>query len=77
MEKENTGVIDVFTTNKNGVRIKQCCASCQTHAPYDSEGPRRLCTIAKRKKIVKKNDLCSAWTMIEMMSKVKINGCSK
>lgn len=71
--KENTGIIPEFEKNKNGVTVKKCCASCQTHAPYDSDGPRRMCTYNKRHKIVKKWDLCSNWTMSEMMSKVKLN----
>lgn len=71
--KENTGIIEEFEKNKNGVNVKKCCASCQTHSPYDSEGPRRMCTYNKRHKIVKKWDLCSNWTMSEMMSKVKLN----
>lgn len=71
----NTGIIPEFVKNRYGVTIKKCCASCQTHAPYDSEGgPRRLCTYGnEEKKIVDKSDLCCCWTLSEMMAKVKLN----
>lgn len=73
MEKEkDTGIIPEFTINSNGVRIKKCCASCETHAPYDSEGPKRLCTLTKRKKIVRKDDLCNSWTLSNAINKIKI-----
>lgn len=72
---KNTGIIPEFVKNKYGVTIKKCCASCQTHEPYDSEGPRRLYTYDNQKKIVDKSDLCSCWTMSDMMAKVKLN-CS-
>ena len=69
----NTGIIPEFVKNKYGVTIKKCCASCQTHEPYDSEGPRRLCTFGNQNKIVDKSDLCSCWRMSDMMAKVKLN----
>jgi hypothetical protein len=33
------GVIDEFTLNKYGVKIKKCCASCKYHEPHDHDGP--------------------------------------
>lgn len=73
MEKDNdTGIIPEFTINSNGVRIKKCCASCETHAPFYSEGPRRLCTLTHKKKIVRKDDLCGSWTLSNLINKIKI-----
>ncbi len=73
MEKEkDTGIIPEFTVNSNGVRIKKCCASCETHAPYDSQGPKRLCIQTKRNKIVRKDDLCKNWTLSKAINKIKI-----
>ena len=69
----NTGIISEFVKNKYGVTIQKCCASGPTHAPYDSEGPRRLCTFDNQNKIVDKSDLCSCWKMSDMMAKVKLN----
>lgn len=64
------GVVTEFTTNENGVTIKKCCASCATHEPYDSEGPRRKCT--KHDKIVDKSDCCGDWSMSDAINGIKI-----
>lgn len=64
------GVVTEFTKNENGVTIKKCCASCATHEPYDSEGPRRKCT--KHDKIVDKSDCCGDWCMSDAINGIKI-----
>ena len=64
------GVICEFTKNKHDVTIKMCCASCKYHEPYDSEGPRRMCTI--RKKIVDKSDCCGDWKISEQIDDIKL-----
>lgn len=74
-KKEKKAVIDEFVTNQNGVRIKKCCASCATHKPYDSQGPRRLCTYDQQNKVVRKDDLCSLWSLSEAMNVIRLNGC--
>ena len=73
-EIQDTGIIAEFTTNKNGVRVKKCRASCATHTPYDQEGPRRKCTFDDCGKIVRKDDLCGHWTISDMMDGIKVNG---
>ena len=73
MKKEkNTGVIAEFTTNKNGLTIKKCCASCANHDPYDSQGPRRLCKLGG--KIVQKDDLCSCWRISVEIDRIRVIG---
>lgn len=74
------GVLEEFTMNSNGVRIKKCCASCAHHEPYDSDGPRRLCKkhtmIQNGKdnpKVVDKSDLCGDWSISETINKIKLN----
>jgi hypothetical protein len=68
----NTGVIPEFTFNRNGVRIKKCCASCATHEPYDSNGPQRLCTLGK--KVVLKDDLCGCWRISTAIDRIRTIG---
>lgn len=73
-EEEKTkaidGVVYEFTPNKHGVSIKKCCASCQTHEPLDSDGPRRLCT--KHDKPVDKSDCCDDWSMSDAINRIKL-----
>lgn len=64
------GVVTEFTKNVNGVSIKKCCASCATHDPYDSEGPRRKCK--KHNKVVDKSDCCNDWCMSDAINRLKI-----
>ena len=68
--KEIDGVLTEFVRNKNHVKIKKCCASCQTHEHYDSDGPRRKCT--KHDKIVDKKDCCDNWTISDAINGVKL-----
>lgn len=61
-----------FVINANGVKIKKCCASCQTHDLYDSEGPRRLCTFVKKShKVVFKDEVCGHWSISDLMWNIK------
>ena len=84
MRKQETmavgGVLEEFTMNSNGVRIKKCCASCAHHEPYDSDGPRRLCKKhtmiqdgKESPKVVDKSDLCDDWSISETIDKIKLN----
>ena len=84
MSKQKTkaagGVVEEFTLNSNGVRIKKCCASCAHHDPYNSDGPKRLCkkhTMVEngkeKPKVVDKSDLCNDWSVSDMIDKVKLN----
>ena len=76
MNKEaETGIIAEYTYNTNGVRIKKCCASCQTHTSYSETSAKRICTLDDCKKIVRKDDLCRYWVLSDMMAKIKLNGC--
>ena len=68
--KEIEGVLVEFTRNKNYVKIKKCCASCQTHSHYDDNGPRRKCT--KHDKIVNKNDCCDDWSISDAINEIKL-----
>lgn len=75
--EEKIKIIPEFSTNKNGVRIKKCCASCLHHQPFDPEGPRRQCMLGegkKKKRIVYKFNLCRFWTISEMIDNIKVNG---
>ena len=69
MTKENIDVIPEFTTNKNGVRIKKCCASCALHETYDHEGPRRKCNL--KGKVVDKSDCCGEWAISDFINNIK------
>lgn len=71
MTKENIAVIPEFTTNKNGVRIKKCCASCALHDLYDNEWPRRKCKLSG--KVVDKSDCCSKWVISDFISNIKLS----
>lgn len=73
-KEENTGIIAEFTYNKNGVRIKKCCASCATHEPYDQQGPRRICTYNRCNKVVQKDDLCKHWSINMDIDRIRVNG---
>jgi hypothetical protein len=64
------GVIDEFTLNKYGVKIKKCCASCKYHEPHDHDGPHRYCK--PKDKIVLKNDCCGDWIISEAIDKIKL-----
>jgi len=72
MEKNENVIIEEFTRNTNGVKIKKCCASCSHKEPYDSEGPRRMCTLNKEKKIIRKDDLCLHWSISPDIDRIKI-----
>ena len=69
---QDNSEVQEFTRNKNHVRIKKCCASCQFHEPYDSNGPHRLCTYG-RKKVVLKDELCDHWEISEQIDGIKLN----
>ena len=71
MTKENIDVIPEFMTNRNGVNIKKCCASCALHDLYDYEGPRRMCKL--KGKIVDKSDCCSKWVISDFINNIRIN----
>jgi len=84
MSKQKTkavgGVLEEFTTNSNGVKIKKCCASCAHHDPYNSDGPKRLCKKhtmiengKEKSKVVDKSDLCNDWSISDMIDKIKLN----
>jgi hypothetical protein len=84
MSKQKTmtvgGVLEEFTLNSNGVKIKKCCASCANHEPHSSDGPKRLCkkhtTIEDGKekpKVVDKSDLCGDWSISDMIDGIKLN----
>ena len=68
--EKKEAIVPEFTKNKNGVTIKKCCASCATHEPYDSEGPRRLCTISQ--KVVQKDDLCGCWRISNAIDGIQL-----
>ena len=68
----NNGIIKEYVLNKNGVRIKKCCASCKYHEPLDSDGPRRICDYLKRNKVVKKDDACGDWSISDMIDGIKV-----
>lgn len=68
--QEVDGVLPEFFFNKNNVRIKKCCASCELHEPYDENGPHRWCT--EQKKIMDKSDCCGLWVISEKINKVKV-----
>ena len=70
----NNGIITEYVLNKNGVRIKKCCASCKYHEPLDSDGPRRICVYLKRNKAVKKDDVCGDWSISDMIDGIKVRG---
>lgn len=65
-----TGVVPEFTLNKNGVRIKKCCASCTYKEPYEREGSHRKCFHSG--KIVDKSDLCGHWIISEIIDDINI-----
>ena len=68
-----SGVIDVFVLNQNGVKIKKCCASCAHHEAYDDDGPRRRCIFDPlQNKIVNKIDLCKHWAISDNINRIKI-----
>ena len=74
------GVMEEFTMNLNGVKVKKCCASCAHHEPYDSDGPRRLCkkhTMTEdgkeNPKVVDKSDLCGEWCISDTIDRIKLN----
>lgn len=69
-KKAVNGVVYEFTNNKNGVMIKKCCASCKHHEPYDSEGPRRMCTLSQ--KIVDKSECCGDWCISKEIDDIKL-----
>ena len=84
MSKQETtavdGVIEEFSTNSNGVRIKKCCASCAHHNPYECDGPKRLCKIhtttedgKEKPKVVDKSGLCCDWSISDMFNGIKLN----
>lgn len=73
MKKENA-IIDEFTLNMNGVTIKKCCASCETHAPYDSNGPRRMCTFNNVNLVVQRDDCCRHWSISAEMNRIRTIG---
>ena len=68
--KEIDGVLTEFTRNKNNVKIKKCCASCKTHEHFDSDGPRRKCTLFD--KVVDKSNFCEAWCISEAINEIKL-----
>lgn len=74
------GVIEEFTVNSNGVKIKKCCASCKHHGPHSSDGPQRLCMKhtmlvdgKEKPKVVDKSDLCGDWSISDMINVIKLN----
>ena len=84
MSKQETmavgGVLEEFTLNSNGVKIKKCCASCAHHEPYNTDGPKRLCkkhTMTEdgkeKQKLVDKSDLCRDWSISDMINGIKLN----
>lgn len=84
MSKQETiivdGIVAEFTVNRNGVRIKKCCASCAHHNPFQSDGPKRLCTLhtttvdgKEIPKVVNRSDLCREWGISEMINKIKLH----
>ncbi len=83
MSKQETkavgGVIEEFTLNSNGVKIKKCCASCAHREPHSSDGPQRLCTKhtmqvdgKEKPKVVDKSDLCGDWSISDMINGIKL-----
>ncbi|MBR0045843.1 MAG: hypothetical protein IJP75_03030 [Bacteroidaceae bacterium] len=56
-----------FTLNDFGVRIKQCCASCEWKVATRLQ-TKRSCT--KKKKDVSPCDCCKCWTMSQQMKEV-------
>lgn len=70
----NNGIITEYVLNKNGVRIKKCCASCKYHEPLDSDGPRRICVYLKRSKVVRKDDACGDWSISDIIDGIKVRG---
>jgi len=76
-KKEKDLAVDVvseYTTNRNGVKIKKCCASCQHHQPVDQNGPHRLCTFNGAKKIVFKFELCRSWGISDAINDIRTIG---
>lgn len=73
MTDNNTGIIPEFTRNRNGVRIKKCCASCYFQHPFDKDGPRRLCNCGEPR-IIRKDDLCGHWWISEFINNIKTKG---
>jgi len=84
MSKQKTkaagGVVEEFTLNSNGVKIKMCCASCAHHDPYNSDGPKRQCKKhtmieggKEKPKVVDKSDLCNDWSISDMINGIKLN----
>ncbi len=74
------GVLEEFTVNSNGVKIKKCCASCEHHEPFNSDGPRRLCKKhtmiqdgKENPKVVDKSDCCGEWSISDMIDRIKLN----
>ena len=68
--QEVNGVLTEFIRNKNHVKIKKCCASCKTHEHYDSDGPRRKCTLYG--KVVDKSHCCEDWCISEAINEIKL-----
>lgn len=84
MSKQETmavgGVIEEFTKNSNGVKIKKCCASCAHHQPHSSDDTKRLCMKhtmlvdgKEKPKVVDKSDLCDDWKISDMINGIKLN----
>ena len=70
-EQLENGIIYEFVTNKNGVSIKKCCASCERHELHDASGPKRNCTL--KGKIVDKSDCCMNWIISEQTNKIRLS----
>jgi hypothetical protein len=77
MTRKKEQAIDIvpeFTENKNGVRIKKCCSSCQHHQPLDQNGPHRLCTFNGAKKVVFKFEVCQHWEISDAINDIRTIG---
>lgn len=58
-----------FAKNKNGVRIKKCCASCQFMA-YGKGNEERICCMGEGS--VPKNWCCEDWTISPVKNNIKM-----
>ena len=61
-----------FTENKNGVRIKKCCASCKHHKAYNPESNKRLCYVRSEPKMVFKDEVCGYWSISDEIDRIKL-----
>jgi hypothetical protein len=68
----DTGVMPEFTRNKNGVRIKKCCASCRFKDYKGFSDRKRLCKREDEVKVVDKSDCCQNWAISDEINVIKV-----